>query len=207
MRTDAFSTAGNTAQFSATTTRFEVTTQRAIAALRAALFVAALLTPALARAQSSDADLLRQAMSAVRGYTQLTIFDDVNVAVSDRAVTLTGRVTMPYKRNEIGTRVSKIDGVRDLVNDIQVLPVSIEDSRLRQRVAQAIYGNSSFWQYAAMVNPPIHIVVERSRVTLTGCVSSEVERMLAYALATQVDGALGVTNELKVDRVVETIRR
>ena len=208
MRTDAFSTAGNTAQFSATTTGFEVTTRRAaIAALRAALFVAAILTPALARAQSSDQDLLRQAMSAVRGYTQLTIFDDVNVAVSDRAVTLTGRVTMPYKRNEIGTRVSKIDGVRDLVNDIQVLPVSIEDSRLRQRVAQAIYGNSSFWQYASMVNPPIHIVVERSRVTLTGCVSSEVERMLAYALATQVDGALGVTNELKVDRVAEAIRR
>jgi osmotically-inducible protein OsmY len=207
MRTDAFSTAGTTAQFSATTTRFGVTTRRAIGALRVAFFAAALLTPALARAQSSDHDLLRQAMSAVRGYTQLTIFDDVNVAVSDRAVTLTGRVTMPYKRNEIGTRVSKIDGVRDLVNDIQVLPVSIEDSRLRQRVAQAIYGNSTFWQYASMVNPPIHIVVERSRVTLTGCVSSEVERMLAYALATQVNGALGVTNELKVDRVVETIRR
>jgi osmotically-inducible protein OsmY len=201
MRTDAFSTSGRTAQFSATVTRFEVTTPRvAIAALRAALFVAALLVPALARAQSSDEDLLRQAMSAVRGYTQLTIFDDVNVSVSDRAVTLTGRVTMPYKRNEIGTRVSKIDGVRDFVNEIQVLPVSIEDSRIRQRVAQAIYGNSTFWQYASMVNPPIHIVVERSRVTLTGCVSSEVERMLAYALATQVDGALGVTNELKVDK-------
>ena len=107
---------------------------------------------------------------------------------------------MPFKRDDIGARVSKIDGVRDIVNDIQVLPVSIEDSRIRQRVAQAIYGNSTFWQYASMVNPPIHIVVERSRVTLTGCVTSEVERMLAYALATQVDGALSVTNDLRVDR-------
>ena len=150
--------------------------------------------------QSSDDDLLRQAMNAVRGYTQYTIFDDVNIVVSDRAVTLTGRVTMPFKRDDIGARVAKIDGVRDLVNDIQVLPVSIEDSRIRQRVAQAIYGNSTFWQYASMVSPPIHIVVERSRVTLTGCVTSEVERMLAYALATQVDGALSVTNELRVDR-------
>ena len=200
MRTDAFKTPGRTAQFSGTATRFAITPGVAIAALRAALFVAALLTPALARAQSSDEDLLRQVLSAVRGYTQFTIFDDINVAVSDRAVTLTGRVTMPYKRNEIGARVSKIDGVRDLVNDIQVLPVSIEDSRIRQRVAQAIYGNSTFWQYASMVNPPIHIVVERSRVTLTGCVTSEVERMLAYALATQVDGALSVTNDLRVDR-------
>ena len=200
MCTDAIVTRETTSQ-SSTEFGFNVISLRAAAGgLRAALFVAILLTPALARAQSSDDDLLRQATSAVRGYTQYTIFDDVNVVVSDRAVTLTGRVTMPFKRDDIGARVSKIDGVRDIVNDIQVLPVSIEDSRIRQRVAQAIYGNSTFWQYASMVNPPIHIVVERSRVTLTGCVTSEVERMLAYALATQVDGALSVTNDLRVDR-------
>jgi osmotically-inducible protein OsmY len=201
MFTDAIVTRETTSQPSSTEISFHaISLTVAARTLRAALFVAILLLPALARAQSSDDDLLRQATSAVRGYTQYTIFDDVNVVVSDRAVTLTGRVTMPYKRNDIGARVSKIDGVRDIVNDIQVLPVSIEDSRIRQRVAQAIYGNSTFWQYASMVNPPIHILVERSRVTLTGCVTSEVERMLAYALATQVDGALSVTNELRVDR-------
>ena len=164
------------------------------------LLVALLFSPGMARAQASDDVLQRQVLGAIRGYANFTIFDDVSVAVSDRAVTLTGRVTMPFKRNDIGARVSKIDGVSYLVNDIQVLPVSIEDSRLRQRVAQAIYGNSTFWHYASMVNPPIHIVVERSRVRLTGCVNSEVERMLAYALA-QVDGAMSVTNELRVDRV------
>jgi osmotically-inducible protein OsmY len=154
----------------------------------------------MARAQAADDALARQVLTAIHGYTNFTIFDDVGVAVSDRAVTLTGRVTMPFKRDDIGARVAKIDGIRDVVNDIKVLPVSIEDSRLRSRVAQAIYGNSTFWHYASMVNPPIHIVVERSRITLTGCVSSEVERMLAYALA-QVPGALGVTNELRVDKV------
>jgi osmotically-inducible protein OsmY len=201
MFTDAIVTRETTSQSSSTAISFNaISFTVAARVLRAALFVAILLLPALARAQSSDDDLLRQATNAVRGYTQYTIFDDVNVVVSDRAVTLSGRVTMPYKRNDIGARVSKIDGVRDIVNDIQVLPVSIEDSRIRQRVAQAIYGNSTFWQYASMVNPPIHIVVERSRVTLTGCVTSGVERMLAYALATQVDGALSVTNELRVDR-------
>ena len=155
----------------------------------------------MARAQATDDALQRQVLNTIRGYTNFTIFDDVNVAVIDRAVTLTGRVTMPFKRDDIGTRVAKIDGIKGLVNDIQVLPVSIEDSRLRSRAAQAIYGNSTFWHYASMINPPIHIVVERSRITLTGCVSSEVERMLAYALASQVQGALGVTNELRVDRV------
>ena len=95
------------------------------------LLVALLFSPGMARAQASDDDLQRQVLGAIRGYANFTIFDDVSVAVSDRAVTLTGRVTMPFKRNDIGARVSKIDGVRDLVNDIQVLPVSIEDSRLR----------------------------------------------------------------------------
>lgn len=164
------------------------------------LAVALLFSPGMARAQASDDDLQRQVMGAIRGYSNFTIFDDVSVAVSNRAVTLTGRVTMPFKRNDIAARVAKIDGVKDLVNGIEVLPVSIEDSRLRMRVAQAIYGNSTFWHYASMVNPPIHIVVERSRITLTGCVNSEVERMLAYALA-QVDGSLSVANELRVDKI------
>lgn len=166
------------------------------------LVVALLVFPAMARAQASDQDLQRQVMGAIRSYTQFTIFDDVSVAVSDRVVTLTGRVTMPFKRDDIGARVAKIDGVREISNGIQVLPVSISDSRLRSKVAQAIYGNSTFWQYASMVNPPIHIVVERSRITLTGCVNNEVERRLAYALASQVDGALSVTNELRLDGVV-----
>ena len=176
--------------------------------MRSSLFVATTFVlalsslPAAARAQTADDDLQRQVLGAVRSYTNFTIFDDVSVAVSDRAVTLTGRVTMPFKRNDIGARVAKIDGVRQLVNEIQVLPVSIGDSRLRTKVAQSIYGNSTFWHYASMVNPPIHIVVEHSRVTLTGCVNGEIERTLAYALA-QVDGAMSVTNELRIDKTTK----
>jgi hyperosmotically inducible protein len=86
-----------------------------------------------------------------------------------------------------------------VANDIRVLPVSNYDADLRVRVAQAIYGNPSFWRYAAMPTPPIHIVIEGGRVTLTGRVNGETERMLAYALA-QVPGAFSVKNDLKLDR-------
>jgi hypothetical protein len=65
----------------------------------------------------------------------------------------------------------------------------------------AIYGNSSFWQYASMVNPPIHIVVNRGRVTLEGVVNSNVERMLARSLATGF-GAFEVKNLLRTDAEV-----
>ena len=79
-----------------------------------------------------------------------------------------------------------------------MLPVSPFDDQLRYRVARAIYGNPSFWNYAAMANPPIHIIVERGHVTLAGVVNSNVERMLARSLATGL-GELSVTNALKTD--------
>ena len=116
-------------------------------------------------------------------------------------VTLTGKVTMPYKRNDIEKRVAKVDGVREVDNEITVLPVSQFDDELRYRIARSIYGNSNFWNYAIMANPPIHIVVEHGRVTLTGVVQSNVDRMLARSLATQF-GAFSVKNELKTDAEV-----
>jgi len=82
-----------------------------------------------------------------------------------------------------------------------VLPVSQFDDELRHRIAASIYNNSNFWNYAIMPNPPIHIVVEHGRVTLTGVVQSNVDRMLARSLATQF-GAFSVTNALKTDAEV-----
>jgi hyperosmotically inducible periplasmic protein len=160
---------------------------------------AVLAFPPPARAQISDADLGNLVANAVVSYAQFSIFDDVNIAVSGRSVTLSGWVTMPVKRTEIAERVKKIDGVRDVVNDIEVLPVSPTDSALRTKLARSIYGHPSFWHYAQMASPPIHIVVDRGRVTLAGRVNSEVERMLAYSLA-QVPGTFSVTNRLKLDR-------
>jgi hyperosmotically inducible periplasmic protein len=167
--------------------------------LLVALLAVALAAPVRAFAQVSDLELADAAVATVRKYAYFSIFDDVNINVDNRAVTITGRVTMPFKRNEIGSRIAGIDGVRTVKNDIQVLPVSMADSRLRMDVARAIYGNPAFWQYASMANPPIHIVVERGRVTLTGVVNNQVERMLAYSLA-QVDGAMSVTNGLRLDK-------
>jgi hyperosmotically inducible protein len=162
-----------------------------------ALFVC--VHPCAALAQVSDMSLVERVTQTVQRSTNFGIFDDVNVEVSNRAVTLTGRVTTPAKRDAIGDRVAKIDGLRALTNDIQVLPNSPLDTRLRASAAQAIYGHSAFWRYASMANPPIHIIVEHGHITLTGCVNSEVERTLAYALA-QVDGSFGVKNELRLDK-------
>jgi hyperosmotically inducible protein len=136
-------------------------------------------------------------------YTRLTIFDDIDARVEHGVVTLEGKVTMPFKRDDIEKRVTRVDGVRSVRNDIQVLPVSPFDDELRYRVARAIYGNASFWTYASMANPPIHIIVERGHVTLAGVVNSNVERMLARSLATGL-GELSVTNALRTDAEAKT---
>jgi hyperosmotically inducible protein len=145
-----------------------------------------------------DFQVLKDVATAVDRYTQFTIFDDVSARVKDGEVTLTGKVTMPYKRDDIEKRVKRVDGVREVRDEIAVLPVSSFDDGLRYRIARSIYGNSNFWNYAIMPNPPIHIVVEHGRVTLTGVVQSEVDRALARSLATQF-GVLSVDNELKTD--------
>ena len=145
-----------------------------------------------------DYQVFKDVAATVDRYTQFTIFDDVSASVKDGVVTLTGKVTMPYKRSDIEKRVAKVNGVVTVRDQITVLPVSQFDDELRYRIARSIYGNSNFWNYAIMANPPIHIVVEHGRVTLTGVVATNVDRMLARSLATQF-GALSVTNALKTD--------
>ena len=130
-----------------------------------------------------DLQVFNDISKAVNRYSQFTIFDNVDANVKDGVVTLTGQVTMPYKREDIEKRVAKVDGVRQVRDQIAVLPVSQFDDQLRYRIARAIYGNPNFWNYAIMANPPIHIVVEHGHVTLTGVVQSEVDRMLARSLA------------------------
>jgi len=143
-------------------------------------------------------DLFKDVSSQVTRYVNFTVFDNVAAAIDNGTVTLTGQVTMPYKKDDIVRRVSKVAGVTHVHDKIEVLPVSFFDDDLRFRIARAIYGNPAFWHYAAMANPPIHIVVEHGNVTLTGVVNSNVERALARSLATGF-GSFSVTNDLKTD--------
>ncbi len=167
--------------------------------LAAAGLLLALSAPALA--QQGNLETFREVQREVLRYPHFTIFDSVHAQIADNVVTLTGKVTMPYKRDEIERRVRRIPGV-EVSNAIEVLPVSQFDDRLRYRIARAIYGNPAFANYRLQVNPPIHIVVERGRVTLEGVVNNEVDRVLARSIATSFD-AFEVKNDLKTDDEVE----
>jgi hyperosmotically inducible periplasmic protein len=173
-----------------------------------ALAFALFSTSAIAEVnERKSLQIVNEISSEVRKYTRFTIFDDVRVGLAeDGVVVLSGRVTMPFKKDDIGRIVSRVDGVSSVRNELGVLPVSPYDDDLRYRIARAIYGNSNFSHYAAMANPPIHIIVERGHVTLTGVVNSNVERMVARSLATTF-GAFSVKNELKTDAEMQALAR
>lgn len=168
--------------------------------LLAFALVITLAAPGAAQ-ERKDLQVFNDVSTQVNRYTQLTIFDSIDAAIADGKVVLSGWVTMPFKKQDIERRVATVDGVRSVRNDIKVTPVSQFDDELRFRIARAIYGHSTFWNYAAMANPPIHIVVVRGNVTLTGVVNSNVERVLARSLAVGF-GSFEVRNELRTDAEV-----
>jgi hyperosmotically inducible protein len=178
------------------------------ARVAAAAVLLAMALAAPARAQTledrKNDEIFKDVSETVLRYPQFTIFDDVSAAVADGVVTLDGKVTMPFKKKDIERRVAKVPGVTRVENRIGVLPVSRFDDELRYSVARAIYGSSAFWHYASMVNPPIHIIVEGGRITLTGVVASNVERMMARSLATSFT-AFSVTSDLKTDQEMKAL--
>jgi hyperosmotically inducible protein len=112
---------------------------------------------------------------------------------------VTGRVTMPYKVKEIGRLAARVEGVQEVKNQLSPLPVSISDDRLRRSIARRIYGDPVFSNYATHVNPPIHVIVEHGRVTLTGAVATPLERQKAEFIARSAFGAFEVQNRLRID--------
>jgi osmotically-inducible protein OsmY len=147
----------------------------------------------------ADAALAHRIAAKVRGYVRYTVFDDVNISVDGGVVTLSGRVTQPYKAKELARIASRVNGVVEVNNELGVLPVSIYDDRLRSSIARQIYRDPVFSRYAIHVNPPIHIIVERGQVTLTGAVNSQVERQKAEIIARSTFGVFNVENRLRID--------
>jgi osmotically-inducible protein OsmY len=166
--------------------------------VRAALAII-LCVPAMAPAQPQPDTLQLEVTRSVTTYSRYTVFDDVRAHIDGGTVTLSGKVTWPVKKDDLGKRVAALHGVTAVRNEIEVLPPLRSDDELRHRVGRAIYSNAAFWRYAAMSTPPIRILVERGRVTLTGIVANESDRMLARSLATGL-GEASLSCELRTER-------
>ena len=148
----------------------------------------------------SDQKLAERVAEQMRRSTYFTVFDDVEIGVDNGVVTLTGYVTQPIKSDDLARRAAHVDGVQEFVNKLEVLPVSVGDDRLRSVIANTLYRDPAFSNYASQAIPPIHIIVRNSSVLLTGVVNSEVERRQAENIVRGISGIIGVQNALRVER-------
>jgi hyperosmotically inducible protein len=128
------------------------------------------------------------------------VFDNLTFKVEGSTVTLMGQVTRPTLKSDAGRVVKNIEGVDKVVNNIEVLPVSPNDERIRIAVYRAIYGNTALQRYGLQAVPPIHIIVNNGNVTLEGVVANEGDKSIANIQANGVSGVFSVKNNLRVEK-------
>jgi hyperosmotically inducible periplasmic protein len=128
-----------------------------------------------------------------------SLFDHFAFRVDGGTVTLMGKVSRPVLKSDAENVVRKIEGVEKVNNEIQALPLSPNDDRLRLALYRAIYGHSALQTLAIRAFPPIHIIVENGNVTLEGTVAQEMEKNIANVQANAVSGVFSVKNNLRVE--------
>jgi hyperosmotically inducible protein len=142
--------------------------------------------------------MLEQARHQIVMYYAYGIFDNINLEAQGSTLTVSGQVTQPFKKTDLGNILERVKGVAALENNLEVLPVSTFDDRLRLQLARAIYGDPFFVNYANQALPPIHIVVKNGSVTLEGVVASNMDRTKAEMAARRTGLSFSVVDNLRV---------
>src|SRR3984893_15976416 len=150
------------------------------------------------QAPRSTARLTKEVRHELLMLPFLGVFDNLAYKVDGYNVTLVGQVTRPTLKSDAENVVKRIEGVEHVDNQIEVLPPSPNDDRLRLQLYRAIYGYPALQKYALWVQKPIRIIVKNGNVTLEGVVDSEADKNIANILAKGVSGAFSVTNNLQV---------
>jgi osmotically-inducible protein OsmY len=141
---------------------------------------------------------LAKALLYVRQGYESYPFDSFTLQVHNGVVTVGGLAAEPVDKDDALAVVQNAPGVRDVIDKIQVAPVSPNDWRIRRDLYRAIYGYPSFTKYAINPAKPIRIVVVNGHAVLTGVVDSQADKELAGMRANQVAGVFSVQNDLQV---------
>ena len=165
-----------------------------------ALAIALILGPVAAHA-SQDDRLIKEVRHELVMLPYYGVFDNLNYKVEGNSVTLTGQVTRPTLKSDAENVVKRIEGITQVNNEIEVLPLSPNDDRIRRAMYRSIYGQHSTLatRYGLQAVPSIHIVVNNGRVTLEGVVATEGDKNIANIQALKVSGVFAVANDLQIN--------
>ena len=128
------------------------------------------------------------------------VFDYIAYKVDGYSVTLMGQVVLPILKSDAENTVKRIEGVEKVDNQIEVLPTSPMDDRLRRHLFHAIYQFPALQRYELGVQKPIRIIVKNGHVALEGVVDSEADKNLVGMRANSVPGIFSVDNHLQVKK-------
>ena len=128
------------------------------------------------------------------------VFDDLSYRVDGSKVTLFGSVTQPVLKSDAEKAVKRVEGVTQVDNQIEVLPLSPMDDGIRRAVYRAIFSKPGMEKYQLGAVPPIHIIVKNGNIRLVGVVDNEGDKNLAGISANTVPGAFKVQNDLRVEK-------
>ena len=142
---------------------------------------------------------LAQKLRYVRSGYDIT-FDYFALNVKDGVVTVEGQDRTGVGRDEALADIQNMPGVKDVISNISVEPVSPMDDGLRRRAARAIYRDSALSKYAVDPQRPIRIIVDNGHITLYGSVDSAMDKNIAGIRANQLLDAFSVENKLVVEK-------
>jgi len=128
------------------------------------------------------------------------VFDNLAFKLDNGKVTLLGQVSRPSLKKDAERAVKTVEGVESVDNQIEILPTSPNDDRIRLATYRAIYGHTALNRYALQAVPPIHIIVKNGNVTLVGVVATEGDANIAKLQANGVPGVFKVESQLTVER-------
>jgi len=128
------------------------------------------------------------------------VFDNLAFRVDGSTVTLMGQVDRPTLKSDAERVVKGVEGVERVVNNIEVLPLSPNDDRIRRAVYAAIFSEPALQMYNIRAVPPIHIIVKNGNVTLEGVVATTAEKNIAGIRANGVPGVFSVQNNLRAEK-------
>ena len=127
-------------------------------------------------------------------------FNYYTLSVKDGVATIGGQTYNDVGRDSALAIAYRMPGVKDVVSEIKVSPVSMFDDNLRRRTVRALYGDSALGKYAVDPARPIRIIIDGGHVSLYGEVNNAMDKQIAGMRVGQVSGVFSVENNLVVEK-------
>jgi hyperosmotically inducible periplasmic protein len=150
--------------------------------------------------EPNEARIMKEVRHQLLQLPYYGIFDDLAFKAEGGTITLMGVVTQPVLKRNAESVVKRVDGVTNVVNQIEVLPLSPNDDQIRRAEYRAIYGDSALsTRYGFRALPSIHILVKNGHVQLEGWVANKFDYNLINVRANGVPGVFSVNNDLQIE--------